>query len=305
MKYICAQPATQYFGWQVDTLINSLISNGVFQKDIHVINAIHGEIDPYFNKLKNKYPYILFEFYEDTRNYKKYIPSIKQHLLYKHYSKYSYLENETILLLDADVAFIKPIDFSPLLNDNIWYLSDTNSYLNYDYIKSKGDDVLNKMLEIANIDKELVKINNQNSGGAQYLIKNINKEYWNKVVKLSHELYESISKLNEKKVKVNPDHHPLQIWTAEMWALLWVAWKCGIQTKISPLMNFCWATDPIVKWNENSIYHNAGVTAKMDHLFFKGKYINNMPTKDINVSDKHCSYNYYELVKQILDEQFC
>ena len=300
MKYICAQPATQYFGWQIDVLIHSLISNGVFQKDIHVINAIHGAIDPYFDKLKSKYPYVLFEFYKDTRSYKNYIPSIKQHLLYKHYDKYSYLENETILLLDADVAFIKPLDFSPLLNDDIWYLSNTNSYLNYDYIKSKGDDVLSTMLEIANIDEQLVKNNNKNSGGAQYLVKNINKEYWNEVVELSHKLYESISKLNEEKVKADSEHHPLQIWTAEMWALLWAAWNCGIETRVSPLMDFCWATDPIAKWDKDAIYHNAGVTMKFKNLFFKGAYIDKFPDLNLDIDKTKCSYNYYELLKKVL-----
>lgn len=300
MIYICAQPATQYFGWQVEVLVNSLISNGVFQKDIHVINAIHGDIDLYFNKLKLKYPYVLFEFYEDTRDYKNYVPSIKQHLLYKHYDKYSYLENETILLLDADVAFIKPLDFSPLLDDHIWYLSDTNSYLNYDYIKSKGDDVLNTMLQIANIDEQLVKSNNKNSGGAQYLIKNINKEYWLEVVELSHKLYESITKLNEKKVKADPNHHPLQIWTAEMWALLWVAWKKGVKTKISNLMKFCWATDHITAWDNVSIFHNAGVTHEMKDLFFKGQFINKLPNYNLEINKNKCSYNYYQLIKSTL-----
>lgn len=300
MKYMCAQPATQYFGWQIDVLINSLISNGVFQQDIHVVNAIHGEISPYFNKLKDKYPYVLFEFYDDTRNYKEYIPSIKQHLLYKHYNKYSYLENETILLLDADVAFIKPIDFSPLLNDDIWYLSNTNSYLNYDYILSKGSDVLCTMIEIADIDEQILKNNNKNSGGAQYLIKNAKASYWENVVDLSHRLFKEITELNNKKVKEDPSHHPLQIWTAEMWALLWVAWKNGIKTKVAELMNFCWATDPIEFWNTNLIFHNAGVTNEMEDLFFKGAYIDKLPNKDLNINPKKCSYNYYQLVKKML-----
>lgn len=300
MKYICAQPATQYFGWQIDVLINSLISNGVFQRDIHVINAIQGNVDPYFAKLKIKYPYVLFEFYNDTRTSKEYIPSIKQNLLYNHYKKYQYLEQETIFLIDADVAFIKPIDFSHMLNDNIWYLSDTNSYLNYDYILSKGEDVLSKMLEIANIDKEVVKVNNKNSGGAQYLIKNINAEYWNEVVELSHKLYSNITELNNKKVKNDPNHHPLQIWTAEMWALLWVAWKKNIQTKVDKTLDFCWATDNIKRWDEVKIFHNAGVTDKMEHLFFKAKYINEFPDLNLDIDKDYCSYNYYQLVKQTI-----
>jgi len=300
MKYICAQPATQYFGWQIDILINSLISNGVFQKDIHIINAIHNNVDPYFAKLKAKYPYVLFEFYDDTRNYKEYIPSIKQHLLYKHYKKHSNLEQETILLVDADVAFIKPIDFSSLLNDNTWYLSDTNSYLNYDYIISKGDDVLQLMLKVADINENVVRSNNNNSGGAQYLIKSIEAEYWNEVVELSHKLYSNVTVLNNEKIKKDPNHFPLQIWTAEMWALLWVAWKKGIRTRNSELLDFCWATDNIEKWNQTSIFHNAGVTANMENLFFKGGYINELPDLNLSISKDHCSYNYYKLVKQSL-----
>lgn len=300
MKYICAQPATQYFGWQIDVLINSLISNGVFQKDIHIINAIHNNIDPYFAKLKAKYPYVLFEFYDDTRNYKEYIPSIKQHLLYKHYKKHISLEKETIFLIDADVAFIKPLDFSSLLNDDIWYLSDTNSYLNYDYIISKGQDVVNAMIKIADIPEQTLIDNNLNSGGAQYLIKNIDAEYWNEVVELSHKLYSNITELNNKKVKENPNHFPLQIWTAEMWALLWIAWKRGIQTKTPELLDFCWATDNIERWNKTSIFHNAGVTAEMKRLFFKADYINELPGLNLDISKDHCSYNYYQLVKQVI-----
>ena len=300
MKYICAQPATQYFGWQIDILVNSLISTGVFQRDVHVISSSSVGVDEYFNKLKIKYPYVVFEFYEDTRKYKNYIPSIKQHLLYKHYSKYTYLENETILLLDADVAFIKPIDFSSLLNDDIWYLSDTNSYLNYDYIESKGMDVLCKMVEIADINEQILKDNNKNSGGAQYLIKNIDKKYWAEVVELSHKLYEDISKLNDKKVLEDPEHHPLQIWTAEMWALLWIAWKRNIKTKVSPLMDFCWATDAISKWDKNAIYHNAGVTTEHKNLFFKGAYINKFPNLNLEIDKTKCSYKYYELLKKVL-----
>jgi len=29
MKYICAQPATQYFGWQIDVMLYSFVSTGV------------------------------------------------------------------------------------------------------------------------------------------------------------------------------------------------------------------------------------------------------------------------------------
>lgn len=300
MKYICAQPAIQYFAWQIDVMLHSFKKANINLNDVHIICSTNDGIDPHFKKLKNKYTGVLFSFYEDTRKYKGYIPSIKQHLLYKHYLKYPELENEIIFLVDSDICLIKPIDFSNLLNDNIWYLSDTISYIGYDYIKSKGDDILKPMLEIAGINENIVKSMQNASGGAQYLIKNVNAEYWREVVELSHKLYIDISKIsNEKKAK-NEDYFPIQIWTAEMWALLWVAWKKGIMTAVAKELDFCWATDNISRWNETSIFHNAGVTEDRKELFYKGKYINNMPDLYLNIDNTKCSYNYYEVLKQAL-----
>lgn len=71
MKYICAQPATQYFGWQIDVMLHSFITTGVDLKDVHVVCAIHNEISDYFETLKAKYPKVIFEFYEDKREKKK------------------------------------------------------------------------------------------------------------------------------------------------------------------------------------------------------------------------------------------
>jgi hypothetical protein len=300
MKYICAQPAIKYFAWQVDVFINSLLNVGVTQQEIHIINSSDKGIDDYFKILQNKYPNVLFEYYNDTREYKKYIPSIKQHLLYHHYSKHSYLQHEPIFLMDADAILTKPIDFSSLLKDNIWYFSDTNSYLNYDYICSKGDEVLHKMLGIAGISEHVVKSNNENAGGAQYLFKNVAKEYWEEVVYLSHALYEDISNLNYQKQQEDKNYFPLQIWTAEMWALLWVAWKNGQITLTHPLLNFCWATDLIDRWDKTNIFHNAGVTPEMKNLFNKSKYINNFPDLNLDIDKTKCSYNYYNIVKSVL-----
>ena len=301
MIYICAQPATQYFGWQIDVFIDSLLKNNVDQNNIHIICSIaENDYDSYFTHLKLKYSEVLFEFYTDSRTYNGYVPSIKQHLLAKHYTKYKYLQKEAVLLMDCDTALTKPIDFSRLLNDDVWYLSDTNSYLNYDYIRSKGYDVLFKMLEVSDISKHLVESNNNNSGGAQYLMKNATPEYFNDVVEMSHNLFLEITKLNEIKLSHDPNHLPLQIWTAEMWAMLWVAWKRGIMTLNHPLLNFCWSVDNISRWDEVSIYHNAGVTNEMKDLFFKASYINNLPDKNLVVNNEKCSFNYYNLVKSVV-----
>lgn len=300
MKYICAQPATQYFGWQIDIMLYSFRTVGVNLEDVHVLCLIQKEIDAYFDTLMKKYPGVLFSFYEDTRDYKVYIPSVKQHLLHKHYLAFPDLENETIFLTDSDICLTKPVNFNGLLDDNIWYLSDTISYMGYDYIASKGDDILNPMLEVAGISKDIVKSMQGSSGGAQYLFKNVKATYWKEVVEMSHNLYKKMIVVSAEKEQRDKEYFPLQIWTCEMWALLWVAWKKGQMTAVSENLDFCWATDPIDKWAKTSIFHNAGVTIDMGDLFFKGAYIHDMPSKTLTVSSEKCSYMYYKVLQQAL-----
>jgi hypothetical protein len=281
-------------------MLHSFVTVGVKLEDVHIVCAIHGEIDPYFDKLMQKYPGVLFSFYEDTRDYKGYIPSIKQHLLHKHYLSFPVLENETVFLTDCDICLVSKVDFEGLLDDNIWYLSDTISYIGYDYIKLKGDDILKPMLDIAGISEDIVKSMQNASGGAQYLLKNVKASFWSDVVEMSHNLYRSISNISKIKKQKYPEYHEIQIWTAEMWAMLWVAWKRGQMTSVSENLSFSWATDPVEKWSKNSIFHNAGVTNEMKDLFYKGAHINSLPGKNIIVSRDRCSYMYYNILKEAL-----
>lgn len=303
MKYICAQPATQYFGWQIDVMLHSFITTGVDLKDVHVVCAIHNEISDYFETLKAKYPKVIFEFYEDKREKKNYISSIRPHILKQHWEKHPYLKNETVFYHDCDIALTKPLDLSNMLDGDTCYLSDTISYIGHDYILSKGEIVLDEMCKIVNIPKELVRQNQKNSGGAQYIIKNIDWWFWQNVEYASENLFTKISLLNKnlKKEKGN-DYHEIQIWCADMWAVLWNLWLINKKTKVAEELDFLWSTSNISDWHKNSIYHNAGVTAKSEGLFFKGKYINEMPDLKLNESlDKtKCSYNYYLLIKQAL-----
>ena len=307
MVIVCTQPALDYYGWQVDVFLHSIGLLLVDYENVHVLFANTPENPESCKKLKEKYPAVNFYYYDDTREYQSYIPSIKQHLMYKHFLANPWLEKETIFHVDSDVVFTKPIDFDKLLNDDIWYTSDTVSYLGYDYILSKGRNILDKMLQLAEIDEETIKSNQLNSGGAQYLFKNVKTQYWLDVVELSHTLYREITKLNNvevelrKKTDKNDSYVPLQIWTAEMWALLWVAWKYGKQTRVVRELDFTWATDSIQKWYINSIFHNAGVVNSTSGMFYKGDYITKSPKgTNLYLDPKKASYNYYEMVKKAL-----
>ena len=171
MKYICAQPATLYYAWQIDTMLFSFVNVGINLEDVHIVCAIHGDIHDYFNVMMEKYPGVNFSFYKDERISKSYIPSIRPHILKKHFRAFRALSKERIMYHDSDIAFTKPIKWKSFLDESTCFLSDTKSYIGYEYIKSKGDDVLQSMLESVGIDEDIVKANQDSSGGAQYVLK--------------------------------------------------------------------------------------------------------------------------------------
>ena len=81
-------------------------------------------------------------------------------------------------------------DFNSLLNDNITYMSNTISYIGYEYIISccrryenqhistYKNQLFEEMAEVVGIDINTIKDNQENSGGGQYLIKNTNSDLW-------------------------------------------------------------------------------------------------------------------------------
>ena len=69
--------------------------------------------------------------------------------------------------------------------------------------------------------------------------------------------------------------------------------------KIVPELDFCMATDSIKRWDEVSIFHNAGVT-EPSQMFYKGIYQSAPPYNlDLKLNEKLCSYNYYKEIQSI------
>jgi len=300
MKYICAQPAILYYAWQIDTMLYSFRTVGIRLEDVHVVCAIHNEIHPHFDVLMKKYPGVIFSFYEDTRKDKSYISSIRPHILKKHFTAYPSLSQEPIFYHDCDIVFTKPIPFVEETLNSTCYLSDTISYIGHKYIKSKGDDVLEKMLDIVGIDENTVKKNQESSGGAQYLLKEIDKYFWYDVEKDCVNLFKEITKLNNIKKSEDSSYHELQIWCSDMWAVLWNLWKRNKDTEVIKKLDFSWATSSADEWHMYSIFHNAGVTSSKDGMFYKGDYINKMPDLNLELNEKKCSYKYYNIIRQAL-----
>jgi hypothetical protein len=156
------------------------------------------------------------------------------------------------------------------------------------------------MCEIIDVDMQLIKSNEKNSIGAQYIMKRVDYSFWENVEYDSERLYKEINRINTLKKQLNPSYHELQIWCADMWSVLWNAWKLGHKTVCHSNLHFGWA-----KWDEDeysncNIIHNAGVTNNDVGFFEKSKYTYRLPYGlNLNVKEKTASKIYYEWVKRV------
>jgi hypothetical protein len=298
MKFLCVQPAIDYYTWQVEVMINNFIKNGVDPKDIQIVCGHHGHIPENWQRLVKHYTDVRFYFYEDTRQKPSYISSVRPHVLYKHWLQHPELENETIFYHDCDIIFAKPLDFNGLLEDSNCYVSDTVSYIGANYVRSKGEKYLDFMADIVNVNKQYLIEQEQNSGGAQYILKNIPTEFWKKVYYDAENLFRLINHEIEKDKALDPSYHELQIWCADMWAVLWNLWFWDKQVLVTDKLSFSWATSHISDWDRHPIFHNAGVTSDRTDLFFKGQHQLSLPysIKQEQFNPDFCSYKYAEAI---------
>jgi hypothetical protein len=297
LRFVCAQPASEYYAWQVDVMLNNFRKQGINLNQVDIVCwKIDGVIPESWNKLANHYPARFF-FYDDTRETRHYISSIRPNILKQHWKQYPELVNDAIFYHDCDIVFTKPPTewiTDIMIGDKKWYGSDTRFYIAHSYIKSKGEDVLDKMCEIVGIDKFEVEQNELAAIGAQYLMKNIDYEYWNKVEKDCEILFKDITELNNKKKEENPNYHELQIWCSDMWAVLWNGWLRGNQTIVHDNFKFTWATESSDDWEKNNIYHNAGVVNNKVNLFYKADYMESYPYNvTLELLTNTASYRYW------------
>lgn len=303
MKYICVQPALDYYTWQIEVMINNFMTNGINPNDIEIIMVHQGEIPPTWRKIADAYPYVRFFFYKDSRTDKRYIPSIYFNGMKQHLAAFPELNKEHALFVhDSDIIFTRTPDFKDMERDDVWYLSDTVGYIGAKYILSKGEDVYNQMCELMGMHPLIPKLMNGQSGGAQHIVKNTDAAYWDKVERDAIKMYQHFCDTEHLYQKKSEGDYPIQKWTAGMWSLLWNAWLRGFETRVDKRLDFCWATDGIKKWDEVAIFHNAGVVdARKKVLFFKGDFIDRSPYGLVDpetYSKEFCSYNYAKQIAQ-------
>lgn len=298
--FISAQPDVPYFHWQCEVYINNFIRMGIEKERIFVLFSFTSESDKLSEgaeKLRKLTPNILG--YKDDRNRKHYIPSIKPYLIYR-FLEENPERGKIFFLHDSDIIFNYLPNFHELTKDQIQYMSDTNSYLNFDYIMDcdsryrkthqqlESGMLLREMIDVVGVEPSDVKKNSKNSGGAQYLLKNQTWFVWYKIYKDSTLLYDKMKRFHSRYPIPNGE---IQFWTAEMWSILWNLWWWGFTTKVTDVLKFCWATDPISYCETHPILHMAGITEDMKHQhFYKGEFIDSNP---INImGENKDKFNY-------------
>jgi hypothetical protein len=298
--FVSAQPDVPYFIWQIKLYVHNFIEKGINPNKIHVVlGLVQGNTKPSKQSEQLKELGVNVHYFVDERVKKHYIPSIKPFLISKWIQSNPEF-GKLFFLHDADIIFRDLPNFEELLNDDTCYLSDTIGYIGYEYImdccrryeqkhpNTEKGQLISEMSEVIGVDVDIIKTNQKNSGGGQYLIKNSNCELWDKIYKDSIKLYDQM--LNyQKRFPISPGQ--IQFWTAEMWALLWNLWMYGFETKITDEISFSWATDDIKKYEQHPILHMAGVTDNLKTTkFYKGDYINIDPILKMRENPNHFDY---------------
>lgn len=318
LLFVSAQPDVPYFHWQCEICGYNFVENGIDPKNIHIIFAmVNGATEPSDSALKlREYGYNV-HFYLDNRNRKHYIPSIKPYMI-SQWIKEDPIRGELFFLHDADIIFRELPNFTRLLDDDICYMSDTKGYISYSYLmdcckryetahpQSGHRQLLQEMVDVIGIDIDCVEINQENSGGGQYIIKGTTTEMWNKIYEDSNSLYDAM--LNyQKRFPINPGQ--IQFWTAEMWSVLWNLWCFEKETRIVEQLDFSWATDNIEIYNRKPILHMAGVTdGQKTTKFYKGEFISSNPLQKLKenwdyfeyISEDSSTRKYVEVMKSFL-----
>lgn len=321
LKYVCCQPDDAYFTWQVHLWLENLRSLGKSSDAIVLIYtpAFRERNIEKWQPIIDIYPEVEFAFYKDEHDSSKfigvYIPILRPYLLWRYWTDHPEMKDKAVFYYDCDVLLTEEFDISAYVDDEKCYLSDTNSYINASYFDSKVRDVLPEKLEaykkvdilsdalsIVGVDRATAERFNEHSGGAQYLLKNIDAAFWEKVMSDCISIRMYLQNIN--RTYFASEDKGFQSWCADMWAILWNLWHRSHPTEVIRAMDFSWAPDPIEKLKTHKIYHNAGIVGETQDnypVFFKAKYhqgANPMVDAQIDIvlnhpeSKKHCTWFY-------------
>jgi len=330
LAFVTVCPDDNYYTWQVHLWLESLRELGKSDKAVVLIFIPNfREQNPKWDQVLSLYPEAQFVFVKDEDNASSllpiYIPVLRPYTMWRFLRDNPTYCSKAIFYCDSDILFTKDFNIDKYLEDGIHYLSDTNSYINATYFDSKIKDVLPEKLEeyktrdilaevtsLIGISRDVCEKNNLNSGGAQYLLKNTDSNFWSKVMNDCILIRTYLQKVNREFFK--DENAGFQSWCADMWAVLWNLWLRNYKTQVVPELNFAWSTDPIDKLQDTTILHNAGIVSETGNgypAFYKGKYhLGEDPMADNQIdvvlkdetSKKYCTWYYAKKLSELKEK---
>jgi len=294
VKYVSIITDYTYLLWQQEIQIYNFKKLGLFNDLCVVILRDPGE--PLSDYARKMMTLCHTEIFENTQIKRHYIPSNQPFGLARILERYPKM-GEKLFILDSDVIFRVPLDFSKMDNDNNWYASDTVSYVGYQYVSGCLGELDTKLMaDIVGISTDVLKKKEQDSGGAQYYCKNITSQFCDKVTKDCIDIYDFITKF-----KKSDGSYKIQVWTALLWSWIWNMFLVA-DVKVIPELQFSWAVDSVDRYYKTKMLHIAGVTGKEPGCFYKGKYAHSIPwevEKDFSFVDRSkCWGIYTDLIEE-------
>ncbi len=331
MIFLSAQPDSIYFKWQLEVQFNNFENIGIDLSKVYALVGWKNRISNDFLEFQKSTKANII-FYEDERVDVKYISSIRPHLIKKFFKEFPELSLQYCFYHDSDVIFRKLPPFEKWEDGKTWSVSDTKSYIGYEYISEKGTDVLLDICDVVKISPILVRQLQDFSGGCQYFLTNTDYDFWNKVERDCELMYslmnenfkhyekvwekhnnryiQTIKSLESQMKQLNPNYqfiestnkdffkyHRIQEWCSDMWAVLLNAWDRKFLTIIRDELSFSWSNTHIDKDGDFHLFHNAGVVGTDSHkYFYKGKYTSKVPYEDdlTNLSQDVCAKYYVD-----------
>lgn len=332
MKIITCVTDTPRFFWECRVFLNNMKEMGYIQDVALLIFQFRQHFmenfSPEWEQLEKDFPEAEFVYFKDTNNIQRigqifhYIPIFRLWVLEQYFKKFPELENVPILYVDSDIIFTKPIDFDQFLHDDVNYVSwtgnpeRTDNYLWQPYFDNKITqvipekleyykklDVLGEVARICGTTRGQVTLNSPNIGGAQYLLKNINAQFWTDCFNACCEIKLYLDDINKNFMKgqtwQEKSDKGLQAFCSDMWAVLFTILGKGGQIRAPKELDFAWSSDRTERLKTTCWTHNAGITSdekiriafeknedgtnKFEDckMFYKGAYLDKSPFDDL------------------------
>lgn len=334
--FVQACPDSSCFWWQTAVQLHNFRKFG-YSKDYHALIFLPEDRkkDGFSGKwrfLQSKFPEATFHYITDddgvidTANMVNYIPLLRPYSLMKFFEKNPQFSEAAVFYCDSDILFTRPLKISQdAINDDVNYLSYTGkryydstkpdyNYMCHEHFLDKEnnirddrkeaykqkDSILKKMTSYFGVEEQFFIDHKHQIGGAQYLLKNVNAEFFKKVYDGCIVIRTLLSMANQElmkgETKQEREDNGWQSWCADMWSIQLTLWGEGKEIFCPNEMDFCWATDKVEDWDKNTIYHDAGGTAKpiidgdgKEHLLFhkKGPLVDKKPSYMLGWDDEN------------------